>query len=112
MIALILQTKGDREGVRNQYQAVLAKQPRAGVAANNLAWMLAEDGQFDEALKLAGVAAAEMRDRPEPHDTLGWIYLKKNLPVHALPAFRRAIELSPSNELYRKHLAEAQTKSR
>jgi Tfp pilus assembly protein PilF len=108
MIGMILQSKGDREGAKKQYQAVLAKQPRAAVAANNLAWMLAEDGQYDEALKLASVASQEMRDRPEPQDTLGWIYLQKKLPVHALPAFQRAIELAPTNELYQKHLAEAQ----
>jgi Tfp pilus assembly protein PilF len=111
MVAMILQSKGDRDGSRAQYEAVLAKHPRAGVAANNLAWMLAEDGKYDDALKLATVAVEEMRDRPEPQDTLGWIYLQKNLPVHAMPAFQRALELSPANPLYKKHLEEAQART-
>ena len=107
---MILQTKGDRAGARAQYETVLASHPRAGVAANNLAWMLAEDGRYDDALRYASVATEEMRDRPEAQDTLGYIYLQKDLPVHALPAFQRAVELAPQNALYRKHLQEAQAK--
>jgi tetratricopeptide (TPR) repeat protein len=111
MIGMILERKGDRDGAKRTYQEILGKHPRAGVAANNLAWMLAEDGKYDEALKLATVATEELRDRPEPQDTLGWIYLQKNLPVHALPAFQRALDLAPSNGLYKKHLQEAQARS-
>jgi tetratricopeptide (TPR) repeat protein len=111
MVGMILEAKGDRAGARKQYEAVLAKDPRAGVAANNLAWMMSEDGDLDNALKLATVATEELRDRPEPHDTLGSIYLQKQLPVHALPAFQRAVELAPQNALYKKHLEEAQARS-
>ena len=53
---ILLETANDRAGARAQYEAVLAKSPRAGVAANNLAWMLAEDGRHDEALRWATVA--------------------------------------------------------
>ena len=61
--------------------------------------------------QLATVATEELRDRPEPHDTLGSIYLQKQLPVHALPAFQRAVELAPQNALYKKHLEEARARS-
>lgn len=111
MVGMILEARGDRAGARKQYEAVLAKDPRAGVAANNLAWMMSEDGELDSALKLAMVATEELRDRPEPHDTLGSIYLQKQLPVHALPAFQRAVELAPQNALYKKHLEEARARS-
>ena len=111
MVGMILQAKGDRAGARAQYEAVLKADSRAGVAANNLAWMLSEDGRLDEALKLATVATEELRDRPEPHDTLGTIYLQKQLPVHALPAFQRAVELAPGNATYKKHLDEARAKA-
>jgi cellulose synthase operon protein C len=112
MIGMILQSKGDRNGARAQYEAVLAKHPRAGVAANNLAWMLAEDGKYDDALRYATVATEEMRERPEAQDTLGYIYLQKDLPVHALPAFERAVQLAPQNPLYRQHLQQAQAKAK
>ena len=69
--------------------------------------MLAEDGDLDSALKYASIAVAGMGDRPEAHDTLGWVYLKKQLPGHAETSFRRAIELAPQNETYKTHMKEA-----
>ncbi len=107
MVGMILQAKGDRSAARAQYEAVLARNPHAGVAANNLAWMLAEDGQLDEAMRLATIAAEEMHDRPEANDTLGWVYLQKKLPAQATASFQRAVELAPSNKLYADHLAAA-----
>jgi len=112
MVAMILQAKGDRAGARAQYEAVLASHPRAAVAANNLAWMLSEDGHLDQALQYATVAAQELRNRPEPQDTLGYIYLQKKLPIHAVPAFERAVQLAPANATYKAHLAQAKRASR
>jgi tetratricopeptide (TPR) repeat protein len=82
----------------------MEKNPRAGVAANNLAWLYAEDGRLDEAVRLAGVAGEVLRDRPEPQDTLGWAYYRKGLPVLALTAFEQALELAPDNPVYHYHL--------
>src|SRR5262249_44364639 len=61
MVGLLLQESNDPAGARAQYEAVLAKSPRAGVAANNLAWMLAEDGRYDEALRWATAAVENLR---------------------------------------------------
>ena len=61
------------------------------MAANNLAWMLAEDGRLDDALRWATVATGEMTGRPGPHDTLGWIRLKMKQPVEALASFELAL---------------------
>jgi Flp pilus assembly protein TadD len=71
--------------------------------------MLTEDGRFDDAMRWARVAVEEMRNRPEPHDTLGWIYLKNNQPVEALAEFSRAADLAPRNTLYRDHVQQAKT---
>ena len=61
--------------------------PRAAVASNNLAWMYAEKGEnLDLALKLAQAAKAELPDVAEVNDTLGFVYLKKNLPRAGDPA--------------------------
>jgi Tfp pilus assembly protein PilF len=107
MVGILLEAANDRAGARAQYEAVLTRLPRAGVAANNLAWMLAEDGRHDEALRWAKIATDEMRNRAEPHDTLGWIYLKMSQPVEALAAFERALSLAPQSRVYQGHAATA-----
>jgi len=106
-VGIILQAKGNRAEALHQYEAVLARNPNAGVAANNLAWMMAEDGRLDEAMKYATVAAEELPDLPEAQDTLGWVYLRKNLPGHAQTSFQRALNLAPQNATYKQHLQQA-----
>jgi Tfp pilus assembly protein PilF len=106
---MLQDASGDHAAARAQYEAVLARHPRAAVAANNLAWMLAEEGRYDEALRWARVAAEELRMRPEAHDTLGWVYLKKNQPIDALAAFEKAAALAPQNRVYQEHRAAAKT---
>jgi tetratricopeptide (TPR) repeat protein len=104
MIGMIHESRGDRASARAAYEAALQADAAAGVAANNLAWMLAENGRLDDALRLATVAKEQLRQRPEAEDTLGWVYYKKNLPGHAIPAFERAIERAPDNPTYHYHL--------
>ena len=111
MMGMIHEARGDRVSARAAYEQALQADAKAGVAANNLAWMLAQDGNLDEALRLATVARDAMRQRPEPEDTLGWIYYRKSLPGHAVPAFQRAIELTPDNPTYHYHLGLAQLKA-
>jgi tetratricopeptide (TPR) repeat protein len=96
--------KGDRPRARSTYEAVLAAEPRSGVAANNLAWIYAEEGRLDDALRLAKVAQEELRRRPEAEDTLGWIYLRKGQAVDAVAAFQRASDRAPRNPVYHYHL--------
>jgi tetratricopeptide (TPR) repeat protein len=74
------------------------------VAANNLAWIYAEEGKFDDALRLAKVAQERLRRRPEAEDTLGWIYLRKGQPIDAIAAFQRASDRAPKNPVYHYHL--------
>lgn len=111
MIALIAESKGDRDGARQQYEKILAADPRSGVAANNLAWIYAETGKPDEAVKLALVAQTELRGRPEAEDTLGWAYYHKGLTGHAIGAFERALAKSPDNPVYHYHLGLAHAKA-
>ncbi len=111
MIGLIQEAKGNRDAAREQYEQVLAQDPRSGVAANNLAWIYAETGRHDDAIRLAGVAQEELPGRPEPQDTLGWAYYNKGLAGHAIGAFERAIARAPRNPLYQYHLGLAQLKS-
>jgi tetratricopeptide (TPR) repeat protein len=109
LVAMIQEARGDRDGARQQYEKVLAADPRAGVAANNLAWMYAEAGRLDDALKLATVATEQLK-RPEADDTLGWVYYRKGLAQHAITAFERAVSKAPDNPIYHYHLGLAHLK--
>ena len=105
MAGTILQAQGDTAGARDRFERAMAADPRAAVAANNLAWMYAEAGDnLDGALQLAQTAVTGLPEAPEPSDTLGWVYLKKRLPDLARPAFARAVEKSPRNPVYHYHL--------
>ena len=104
MVGMLHEARGDRASARQTYEQIVAADARAGIAANNLAWIYAEEGKLDEALRLARIAQHELRRRPEAEDTLGWIYLRKGQPSEAIAAFSRALERAPNNALYHYHL--------
>lgn len=112
MAALIRQSQGNVEDARLRYERLVETSPHAAVAANNLAWMYASRGeQLDRALQLAQAAKAGLPDEPEVNDTLGFVYLKKQLPALAIPLLRLAVEKGPGNPGFHYHLglAYAQT---
>ncbi|HEY1308758.1 MAG TPA: tetratricopeptide repeat protein [Vicinamibacterales bacterium] len=112
MSGMILLTQGQTALARKRFEDVLAIDPRAVIAANNLAWIRAEAGDdLDTALKLAQTAAAQAPDQPELMDTLGWVYYKKNLPQLAVPLFVRCVEKEPSSGMFRYHLGLAYLKT-
>jgi tetratricopeptide (TPR) repeat protein len=112
MTGLILERQGKVDAAIKRYEDVLALDSRASVAANNLAWILAERGQdLDRALQLAQTAVAASPDTPEILDTLGWVYYKKDLPQLAIPLFQQASEKGPSVPEYHYHLGLALLKS-
>jgi Flp pilus assembly protein TadD len=96
MAGMILEQQNRRDEARKRYEEVLALDPHAATAANNLAWILAETGEeLDRALQLAQTAVASSPDKPEIIDTLGWVYLKNNQPELAIPHFQRCTEKVP-----------------
>ena len=44
-----------------------------------------------------------MKNRPEPHDTLGWAYYQQGNASRALMSFERALSLEPGNPTYHYH---------
>ena len=92
--AMLSHQTNEIEDAKKRYRAILEADNNAPVAANNLAWILTEEGKdLDEALRLAQRAAAQAPNRAEIQDTLGWVYYKKELPALADSALREEREL-------------------
>jgi tetratricopeptide (TPR) repeat protein len=109
--AMLSHQTNDLEDAKKRYRDIIERDANASVAANNLAWILAEEGKdLDEALRLAQRAEAQTPNRPEIQDTLGWVYYRKGLPSLAVPAFEKSVKLAPENAVYHYHLGLAHAK--
>jgi len=90
------------------YERALRLDPENIVALNNLAYMNAETGgDLDMALRYAETAKRKEPRNPQIDDTLGWIYVKKNLNDNALVIFRSLVKQQPANATFRYHLGVA-----
>jgi tetratricopeptide (TPR) repeat protein len=108
MAAVLEHAKGDIEGAKRRYSELLAMEPRAGLAANNLAWIYADEKQnLDVALDLAERATEQLPDYAEAWDTLGWVYHRKQLPLLAVAPFEKAVSQDPDNATFHYHLGMA-----
>src|SRR6185436_20147498 len=106
MLGTILQLQGRTDEAKARYNKALQVDPRAAVAANNLAWIDSNsNGNLDMALQLAQTAKSQLPNRHEVDDTLGWIYYKKGLSSMAVEALTNSTLKSPDNPSYNYHLA-------
>jgi tetratricopeptide (TPR) repeat protein len=97
-VGVVLEAEGKREEAKRWYQDTVAALPNTPVAANNLAFMYAEEGtNLDTALQLASSAKQQMPNSASVDDTLGWVYYKKNLPTLAIPAFHDSLKRRPDS---------------
>jgi tetratricopeptide (TPR) repeat protein len=107
-IALMYETVGRRSEAKPIYEQVLRMDPANVVALNNLAFAKAEDGSdLDQALAYAQRAKQHVPNDPNIADTLGWVYIKKNLSDDAVRIFEELVTKNPSNATYHYHLAMA-----
>ena len=107
-LALVLDSMGKVEEASREYRTVVARDPKNGVAMNNLAYLLAENGgSLDEALTLAQHAQQLLPNLGEVTDTVGWIYLKKGLADDAIAAFDEAVRKRPESSTFHFHLGMA-----
>jgi len=105
MLGFIYESQNDREAAKFQYGEALLIDPTSPVAANNMAWILAESGsELDEALKLAQTAAKKLPDLTSAQDTLGWIYFKKGAYKSAIEILSDCARKEPKNPTFRYHL--------
>jgi len=110
MIGLLEEQRGQTASARAAYEKALEIDPESGTAANNLAWLYAESGRLDEALRLATDAEKRLRNRPEPADTAGWVHYRKNEFEQAATKFSEAVKRAPDRAIYHYHLALARAK--
>ncbi len=107
-LALLLEGSGQQEQAKPIYEQILKLQPDNPVALNNLAYMMAETGgDLDQALALAERAKQKLPSDINVADTLGWIYIKKNLSDNAVTIFRDLVNKRPEVSTFRYHLGMA-----
>jgi tetratricopeptide (TPR) repeat protein len=105
-LADLMQESGETKQAKAQYEKALALEPDNPIASNNLANMLAErGGDADRALTLVQRALHNKPDQPMFLDTLGTVYLKKNMADAALRTFENLTKAYPDNPTFRFHLA-------
>jgi Flp pilus assembly protein TadD len=112
MVGLIHQMQKRTGEAQRAFERVVVIDPKAPIAANNLAWIYAENGgNLDVALQHAQAAHAATPNSATTADTLGWIYLKKELYPFAIKTLGRAVELDPKNPTLHYHLGLAFARS-
>jgi tetratricopeptide (TPR) repeat protein len=98
MVAQIHLRRGDLARAKAAYERILAVQPRFVPAANNLAWILMQEGAAsDRALHLAQVAKEGAPDDPHIADTLGWILYQRGVYEQAWKLLRDSAARLPDN---------------
>jgi tetratricopeptide (TPR) repeat protein len=105
MLAMVLDAQNKKSEARRQYELILGIDPNAVVAANNLAWMLVESERNpDAALPLAQRAKQILPGDPRVNDTLGWVYVRKDLTEQAIPLLEEAVRSDQDNAVHQFHL--------
>ncbi len=108
MLGQVLASAGQYVQANQVYTATIKIDPNNAISLNNLAFLMAEHGgDLDQALTMAQRAKQLLPDLPEISDTLGTIYLRKNLNGDALDIFKNLVNKVPTSSTYHYHLARA-----
>ena len=112
MLGIIHEQKKEYDKAKMRYEKILALNSKFAPAANNLAWLLVEQGgNLDVALNYAQTAREQKPDDPAIADTMGWLYFKKSAYLLAISLLKEAVEKLPTNSIVHFHLGMAQYKS-
>lgn len=96
--AVRAERRNDLNTAASEYESAIRQGERSGVAANNLAWLLAKhDRDLDRALDAAQKAQALAPNSAAVLDTLGFVYLQRREYSAAIPVLKKAIELAQKN---------------
>ncbi|MCL4685932.1 tetratricopeptide repeat protein [Myxococcota bacterium] len=101
---------GQAAEAERRLETLIEAHPDHAAAANDLAWLLAEQRRdLDRALDLAR-RASRLLPGPDVQDTLGWVYLQRGELDLAVEAFEKALQARPSFPMARYHLGMALAK--
>ena len=113
-------TGNSRQAVE-EYERAVREGDQTGVAANNLAWIYAEQNtRLDRALTLAESAVKYAPQNPAVLDTLGFVYLQRREYTSAVKVLETAARISSLSQTadareaatsIRKHLSDAYLRS-
>ncbi|HNP29173.1 MAG TPA: tetratricopeptide repeat protein [Nitrospirales bacterium] len=106
VLAAFYQTDGQTDLAIRQYESILSLSPNDVVAANNLAYLLADKKgdprNLDKALALTKDFEAQTQN-PFLLDTLAWVYYKMGLLKEATSVLNKALAKAPDHALINYH---------
>ena len=107
-LALLYDAGNDLPKARTYYEKALKIDQNNPLALNNLAYLITEtNGDLNQAMTYANEAKQRLPNFLEVDDTIGEIYLKKNIPNSAIDQFKRLVVQQPLNPIYHYHYAMA-----
>jgi tetratricopeptide (TPR) repeat protein len=103
---MIYENLGKTEDAKQNYSQALKLDPNYEIAGNNIAFLLAEQGQdLNIALSWAQMARKKQPENPGIADTLGWVYYKLGNYILAREQLQFAVGKQPDNAVFQYHLA-------
>ena len=99
LIGMLEDGRGKLGAAEKHYRKALEINPDTPIAANNLAWLIADTGKgnLDEAMRLAQDVTKMNPKVASYYDTLGWVYYKKGFKDQSVEQFRKAVQLEEAD---------------
>ena len=105
LLGTLEEASGNKGQAEADYKKALGIQPHLPLAANNLAYLMLENGEnADVALSLAQIARQAMPNSPNTADTLAWAYYYKGTYSFARDLLEDAVKAQPGDATMQYHL--------
>jgi len=102
---MIYETQGKVDEAKQAYKQALSADPNNDTAANNLAFILAEQGEdLNTAKSWAQMARRKQPENPNTADTLGWVEYKLGNTLLARDQLLFAVGKQPDSGVFQYHL--------
>jgi tetratricopeptide (TPR) repeat protein len=112
-LAAYYERNGKPEAAIREYDAIIKRNPKSDVAANNLAMLLVSYGKDAASIDRAKTLASRFADSSNPSylDTYGWVLFKHGEAVASASVLQHVASLGPSAPVVLYHLGMAQSQS-